>query len=359
MKMTTSVMEYLMRPFILAVLCFLIFNFGTVVHKTKLTVQGIAYLIFCNDKSWEKQPDPKQYFQKDGKNDPKIEKKTIVFVRHGESTWNDTFNKGPHRSAAKFVIGFIPGLVKACLFEFYLLLAGKVDSWFYDSPLNHLGLEQVQSLSTYLAKNPNEITNNPSEKLLLQILRKDPSAPESILVSSSLRRAISTVAASFQARLLRNPNESILILPSLQEISRNPDTLSITPAHTNVEPSWIDASDKRVDFKTIFSRQVNTHLHIGNKPIDTNGYKRMKEFCHVAFNDIGEEYIIVGGHSIWFRSFFREFLPRDSNHVGKKSKVVNCGAVSFTLCKTNEGGVERFMIDEDSVNTVYGGFIKS
>ena len=369
--MLASILEHLTRPFILAVSCFLIFNFGTAVHKTKLTVQGIAYLIFCNDKTWPKQPDPKQYFQNfNGKestdtntsdnnsgNSSKVETKTIVFVRHGESTWNDTFNKGPHRSALVFVLGFIPGLIKACLYEFYLLLAGKVDSWFYDSPLNQLGLQQVQSLSAYLSQDPNGITINPTEKHILEILRKDPSAPESILVSSSLRRAISTMAASFQDRLLRNPNETILILPSLQEISRNPDTLSITPAHTNVVPSWIDAADKKVDFKTIFARQVDTHLHSGNKPIDTNGYKRMKEFCHVAFNNIDEEYIIVGGHSIWFRSFFKEFLPRDSKHVGKTNKVVNCGAVSFTLCKSYEGGAERFMIQEDSINVVYGGFI--
>lgn len=375
--MSSTILEHLTRPFLLAISCFLVYNFGAALHKAKLTAQGIAYLIFCNDKSWPKQPDPKAYFQNyNGKNSDdvnngddsgkdngkgngtsKIETKTIVFVRHGESTWNDTFNKGPHRSAIVFALGFIPGLIKACLFEFYLLLAGKTDSWFYDAPLNQLGLEQVQSLSAYLSQDPNSITHNPDEKRLLQILRKDPSAPESILVSSSLRRAISTVAASFQDRLLRNPNEQILILPSLQEISRNPDTLSITPARTNVTPSWIDAASKKVDFKTIFARQVDTHLHTGNKPIDTNGYKRMKDFCHAAFNTIDEEYIIVGGHSIWFRSFFKEFLPRDSTHVGKSKKVMNCGAVSFTLCKTYEGGEERFMIQEDSINVVYGGFI--
>lgn len=347
--------EHLLRPFALAVFVFLVLNFSTVVHKAKLTAQGLAYLIFCNDKTWPAQPDPKSFFQGKDK-EQKIEKKTIIFVRHGESTWNDTFNKGPHRSAANFVIGFFPGLIKACTYEFYLLLAGKVDSWFYDSPLSLLGLEQVQTLSSYLEQNPSDITKDPQEKLMLQILRKDPSAPESILVSSSLRRAISTVAASFQDRLLRNPNETIMVLPSLQEISRNPDTLSITPPKTNVAPSWVDASYDKVDFKTIFQRQVNMNLHLGNKPIDTNGYKRMKEFCHVAFSNIDEEYIIVGGHSIWFRSFFKEFLPRDSAHVGKKKKVVNCGAVSFTLLKTYENGEEKFMMEEDSVRVIYGGF---
>ena len=346
-------LDFLLRPFLLAVACFLAFNFSTVVHKSKLTLQGIAYLIFCNDKKWAKTADPVTFF---GKDNQKIEKKTIIFVRHGESTLNDTFNKGPHRSKIQFVLGFIPGLIKSFSYEFYLLLAGKVDSWFYDSPLSLLGLEQVESLSNFLKQDPNTITKDPQEKLMLQILRKDPSAPDSILVSSSLRRALSTVAASFQDRLMKNPNDTIMVLPSLQEISRNPDTLSITPPKTQVSPSWIDVSYPKVDFSTIFARNVDMSLHHGNKPIDTNGYKRMSEFCNVAFSSIDEEYIIVGGHSIWFRSFFREFLPRASVHVGKKKKVVNCGAVSFTLMKTHADGAERFMIDEDSIRVVYGGF---
>lgn len=58
-----------------------------------------------------------------------MEKKTIYFVRHGESTWNDTFNKGSHRSALVFVIGFIPGMIKAILYELYLVLSGKMDRY--------------------------------------------------------------------------------------------------------------------------------------------------------------------------------------------------------------------------------------
>jgi hypothetical protein len=56
-----------------------------------------------------------------------VDRKTIYFVRHGESTWNDTFNKGKHRSTAAFILGFVPGLVKAVLYEIYLLLVGKLD----------------------------------------------------------------------------------------------------------------------------------------------------------------------------------------------------------------------------------------
>ena len=58
-----------------------------------------------------------------------MEKKTIYFVRHGESSWNDTFNKGNHRSTLVFLVGFFPGLVKAVTVELYLVLSGKLDRY--------------------------------------------------------------------------------------------------------------------------------------------------------------------------------------------------------------------------------------
>ena len=40
---------------------------------------------------------------------------------------NDTFNKGKHRSKLRFAIGFVPGLVRALTYEFYMLLVGRLD----------------------------------------------------------------------------------------------------------------------------------------------------------------------------------------------------------------------------------------
>lgn len=139
----TSIIENLvlfLRPLTLACICILVYNAASVLQKLKLTLQGISYFFFCHDKSWTAPADPFTVFEtalkkeenlKDAngvvQGDPVISRKTIIFVRHGESTWNDTFNKGKHRSALVFALGFVPGLIKACLFEFYLVLAGKVD----------------------------------------------------------------------------------------------------------------------------------------------------------------------------------------------------------------------------------------
>ena len=190
------------------------------------------------------------------------------------------------------------------------------------------------------------------------VLTAKPDAPPSKLLSSSLRRAVSTVAGGFKDRLARRPQERILIVPSLQEISRNPDTLSITPAHTQIQASWIDKTSKICDFQSTFINQVDMSLHKGNKPVGTNGLKRMREFCNFVFSSsVKEQYVVVGGHSIWFRSFFRTFLPYKEDHVGKQKKVVNCGVVAFTLIKVvRKSGQPTYMIDPNTVDVVYGGF---
>ena len=228
-------------------------------------------------------------------------------------------------------------------------------SWFYDSPLSHLGLNQVKQLSNFLRTSREKESK---ESPIIRIMRGDKDAPASKLVSSNLRRAISTMAAAFHDRLQATPADNILILPSLQEISRNPDTLSLSPPFTPVLASWIEKQRKDVcDFDTILAKRVDVRLNSGNKPISTNGLKRMLEFCDSVFSSsMKEEYVIVGGHSIWFRSFFKTFLPSTSMHVSKRRKIVNAGCVSFTLLSAEVGGKTHYMIDETSIQVIYGGF---
>lgn len=98
-------------------------------------------------------------------------------------------------------------------------------------------------------------------------------------------------------------------------------------------------------------------FHTGNKPLNTNGYKRMLEFCELVFSDAcAEEYVIVGGHSIWFRYFFNMFLPFSVELVCKKKKIVNGGIVTFELMKAETRRGPKYMIDPKTVKVVYGGF---
>lgn len=226
-------------------------------------------------------------------------------------------------------------------------------SWYFDAPLSHLGLQQVNELAAFLKDGP---LDGP-EAVHVQILRADPDAPRSKIICSNLRRAVSTLAGGLNDRLSRRPMDKILIVPSLQEISRNPDTLSITPAHTPIQASWIEKTSTQCDFQDIFTSQTDMSLHMGNKPVNTNGLKRMLEFCEFVFSgSIKEDYIIVGGHSIWFRYFFNVFLPYSVTHVSKNKKISNCGVVTFELMKAETRRGPKYMIDPKTIKVVYGGF---
>lgn len=165
------------------------------------------------------------------------------------------------------------------------------------------------------------------------------------------------MAGGFQDRLARRPGDEILVIPPLQEISRNPDTLSITPAYTQVTASWIDKKSKLCDFQAIFNNQMDMSLHNGNKPIKTNGLIRMNAFNEFVFSPtIMEDHVIIGGHSIWFRSYFRTFLPYGVQHKAKTNKIVNAGVVAFDLLQLPTPKGNKYMVDPKSIRVVYGGF---
>ena len=79
----------------------------------------------------------------------------------------------------------------------------------------------------------------------------------------------------------------------------------------------------------------------------------------LAFEEFAsKDAIIAAGHSLWFRSFFRTYLPHASTHISKKKKLINGGLVGFTLqrLKDPETGDYHYMIAELSITTLHGGF---
>lgn len=339
----------LLRPLFIVFLACVIWNLPITIQKCKLAFQGIAYIILCKDKKY-RVTDVALHaplFQ----NNSSVERKSIVFIRHGESTWNDTFNKGD-RPMKAFIFGFIPGIVKSVAFELYLLLSGQVDSWFYDAPLSIYGLSQINKLAKFISKP----AVTPEEKKVLAMLRGEPGAGSSILVSSNLRRALSTIAIGFRDRLKQNRGERILVSPTLAEISHNPDTLSITPPYSQVNASWIER-EQLPAVQDVFQNQVDMSLHTGNKPITTNGMLRMAAFNDWVFTLKDYDNVICGGHSLYFRSFFRAFLPQSVEAPCKAKKMVNGGCVALTLMRAKDAtGEWVYMIDEKSVKVIYGGF---
>jgi hypothetical protein len=115
------------RSVLILVCGMLLFNLPTLIYKLGMIARGLGYFFMCRDNSWKKPRDPGSVVGPILEANEKVERKTVYFVRHGESTWNDTFNKGSHRSAVVFVLGFVPGLMKAVLYEIYIVLSGKMD----------------------------------------------------------------------------------------------------------------------------------------------------------------------------------------------------------------------------------------
>jgi len=95
----------------------------------------------------------------------------------------------------------------------------------------------------------------------------------------------------------------------------------------------------------------------GNKTLHFRGIDRLQHFAEWVTSLEGDKTVVLGGHSLWFRNFFQLYLPKAVEHEGKNNKIVNCGAVGFTLERgTAADGSRRFAIDPASIRTIYGGF---
>jgi hypothetical protein len=363
-------------------------------RKCQLLFTAVRYMAFSKDKKWkvpEENVNVDSFFEMDeafGSNPEQskpttttIERKTIIFVRHGESTWNDTFNRGD-RPIIGFVLNFVPNLLKAIAAEwfFWVILRSETESWFFDSPLSEKGLSQARGLRAFLQTNTEY--SPPSEADMIRRLRGEQQSAGSTcsngsgadktmsgsatgeassqLVSSNLRRALSTVVVGFQDRLAKNyAGDSILVLSCLQEISVNPDALSITPARSRILPAWTDPRSLRFYYDGKGGR-IDTSHNSGNKSVSSNGYQRMQEFCKIVFEDISKDTVIACGHSLWFKSFFQTYLPRDCDHISKRKKLVNGGTVGFNLERARVGSGDNqrwvYRIDPKHISVLYGGF---
>jgi len=382
-------------PILLVSSLCLLSNPAAALNKLQLLTTAIPFLLFSKDKKW-KTPlyDPADAIASSHQNEDNddttsrvvVETKTIYFVRHGESTWNDTFNKGD-RPRHIFLLQFLPNLIRAVVYEWYLLVSGQEsESWFYDSPLSSKGIGQAKALREFMDGVVTGGMSTDAERDAVKVLlggggggtNGATTTNKSRLVSSNLRRAILTMAVGFQDRLDKQiPDDEICIMTDLQEISTNPDALCITPPGADVVSSFADreiANDKTsssspppINLERIYNQQISTkHYHRGNKEFEGNGLQRLQNFSSAIFSsqhgfeDV--DTVICAGHSLWFRSFFRTYLPYGEDHVAKRKKIVNGGVVGFTLSKVvvkesgGDGGVDRFFIDPASIKVVYLGF---
>ena len=236
-----------------------------------------------------------------------------------------------------------------------MLLSGARDSIFYDSPLSDLGQQQAAELRSHVFT-PVLSAESDKHAKFHRILRGESPKP-SILVSSNLRRALTTAVLTFRERLSKT-EEKISLIPHLQEISRNPDALSIIPPFGAPSLSFAEEGHADVDrIRKVYATQVDPSFNFGNKSPKFSGQTRLNAFATWVFTQPHD--VIAVGHSLWFRSFFQEYLPLKDSHPAKDRKLTNCGAVGLTLEKlTLKDGSSIYRIDKESIALVYGGFKK-
>jgi hypothetical protein len=253
---------------------------------------------------------------------------------------------------SKFLLNFIPNLIQSFATEWYFLVSGKSgESWFFDSPLSEKGIGQAESVAQFLRVTDPQFST-PKEANLIRLMTGD-SKEKCQLVSSNLRRAISTLAIAVGDRLeKKDKDDKILVLQELQEVSFNPDALSIHPPNAPLMDSWMDSPQ----VKAIYAEQSDTSLNKGNKSLDSNGLERMEEFCRLAFYNIEAGNILAAGHSFWFKAFFQTYLPYTFEHVSKKNKLKNGAVCGFTLMKKKTAQGDKYMIDPTTIVVLYGGF---
>ena len=178
----------------------------------------------------------------------------------------------------------------------------------------------------------------------------------SVVCSSNLRRAAQTVALGLRSRLDRS-REKVHLLSALQEISTNVDTLSITPARDAPRElgGGVPASLRDAD-------RWDVSANSGNKRIRGRGLERLQAFSEWTFKR-DEPCVVAGGHSLFFRGFFREFLPAGANPLtARDNKVANGGVVAFTLERgTVEGAGDepaqiQYRVVPESLVEVHLGF---
>jgi len=343
-EVAPEVLLSLLLSLLFGFLSFLVF-----VPKARLALWSNWYFFVSRDKKCRKPDDRVPDFKGDS-----AKRIKIVFIRHGESEWNAVFNVG-----YKVFLPF--RLVRALIAEMTMLF--REDSLFFDAPLNKVGIQQAWDLLIFLSSQPAGCTVEGSEKKpcaelevqdLVSIIRGD--VGDSMICASILKRAISTALMCLSPRLLQRPDDKVHLMTALQELGRNVDSLSITPAKgTPVVPSAEGAMQKMGDLMTHFYKmRLNANRNSGNKNLGRVAKHRQEEFVKWVFEQ-KTDCIIVAGHSLWFREFFKSYLPKQAQHVAKTTKMVNCGVIAFDFYK-DAGHHGSFFIDPKSIKEVRGGF---
>ena len=318
----------------------IVFVGATPAGQRKLRLVPLAALQFFASQDWFgpkfQAEDPESLLKRE------VRRKKIYFIRHAESEWNVLFNRG-------FGFRFLPNLISGLIDELQLLATGE--SLFLDSPLSIGGISQALQMRDWLQS----VLEDPHGEFL-----RSASPEQLVLCCSNMRRSTSTAVIGLASRLLKNQNEKMFVLSSMQEATRNIDGVSLTAAAAGPSASLLEKSLPELEpvVEGVYrAGKVDGKYNAGTRPFTgRNAYSRFASFCDWAFNSDATrscQRIAACGHSLWFKEFAKVYLPKSFNHPVKTHKVVNCGIMSIDLVDCGGG---QYAIDPHSLLSVYGGF---
>jgi len=347
--------KFLLVPIFIYIIFFLtsfFFRIGAqCLFKVHWFVLGSMHTIFSKDKNIPKSHKGRaDKLIKNRDSIKSLQKKTIIFIRHGESTWNEVFNR-------EFGVGIIFRILWGLIQEIFYFPTRN--SFYIDAPLSHEGESQVDLLKEWLNE-PDKDDDSAHVKNVKDIFlgRSENYYKDTVLFASNLRRSIETASLTFKDRLLNEKNrEKLFICSYLQEAARNIDTVSLSdkgkvPHLSILNKQLWEMYKEKDDF-------IDPKLNFGNKLVLGNVVDRMNFFCELLF--FGEHadkkvFVLAGGHSHWVRHFFQNYLPVESKFIGKTQKVQNCGVVKFDVLRGEIDGEVYFSIDPDNIETIYLGY---
>ncbi|GIX63563.1 uncharacterized protein BcabD6B2_29980 [Babesia caballi] len=252
-----------------------------------------------------------------------------------QSVWNLTFMRPWN------VIALLFRTVRLAAIE--LCFAFTNDTFLFDSPLSMKGINQALELSKELSHLDGPESND------LKALTHE-STQSSVIFTSNLRRAQSTVVLALHDRLNRT-GETIQVCNELEEVVSHADCVALS---TNLQCSTIPLLEVMMvpDIAKMYSRTLQHTKGPGVSHLSV--YEKMLRFNERVFRQ-NEDTIIVCGHSRWLRNYLGIFLPAGSTDVEYRGKKIgNVDTLKFDLTRREfKNGDVCYVVDPESVKLVY------
>eukprot|EP01062_Namystynia_karyoxenos_P026359 TRINITY_DN2049_c1_g1_i1.p1 TRINITY_DN2049_c1_g1~~TRINITY_DN2049_c1_g1_i1.p1 ORF type:complete len:384 (+),score=137.20 TRINITY_DN2049_c1_g1_i1:149-1300(+) len=317
--------------------------FSGIAYKAGAWTRGIIHMLARRESKVNRTDMPRPEALRNRTPDAVGDEKEFIFIRHGESEWNEVFNRGK--------VLLLPRLIIALIRE-AIWFPWKGYSLFLDSPLCKTGLKQAEELKMALQRIPKEgAVQGKQNEALLPVRRKmhgDDSG--SVIVSSNLRRCVETALIALEPRL-RETREKVKLYSCLQEVAPNVDTLALS------DKGKCPSLNKKIPEE--LRQMVDASNNLGSKRWFERSIKRLDAFLKFAFAQ-KEKRIIVSGHSFYFRELFKRYIDDAEGQTGdalraRTMKIRNCGVVRCVIQKgkQNTDCAQVFRIKPDSIQVLF------